>query len=193
MHIVAVILRALGYFAVVYSFLCVARIFLSWFPGQRPGSGFLVAVTEPWLAPFRRIKLFRGGGMDFSPVAALAVLAAISRIFLLSSYRLLTIGSFLYILVEVILEPIFFILVFFAVLVLARIVAYLFRWNSLHPIWRAVDALVNPIVFQLKRLVYRNRIVNYMQGLITAFLILVAIRFLLGWLSSFLFRFLAGF
>jgi YggT family protein len=46
----------------------------------------------------------------------------------------------------------------------ARFVAYLARWNSLHPVWRVVDALINPVLYRINRVVYRNRIVNFRQG-----------------------------
>lgn len=80
-----------------------------------------------------------------------------------------------------------------AVLALARIVAYQLRWNSLHPAWRVVDAMVNPVLFKIKALIYKDRIVNYMQGLITGFLVLAAVRLLgglaIGALSALLLRF----
>ena len=66
----------------IYAWLIVARMLLSWVQ-PRPGGAankvnkVLVDVTEPYLAPFRRlIPTVRMGaaGMDFSPVVALLVL-----------------------------------------------------------------------------------------------------------------------
>ena len=66
----------------IYAWLIVARMLLSWLQ-LRPGgiayrvNKVLVDVTEPYLAPFRRlIPVARVGatGMDFSPVVALLVL-----------------------------------------------------------------------------------------------------------------------
>ena len=48
--------------------------------------------------------------------------------------------------VEVAWSPFGFLLGFFAVLVIARIVAYAARWNSLNPLWRAIDAMINPVL-----------------------------------------------
>lgn len=189
----ALVLRTLGFAVSVYSVLCVARIFLAWFPhAQGRGANFLVKATEPYLAPFRRIALFRGGGMDFSPVAALAVLAGLSRALTVASYGVLTWGLGLALFAQAVIEPILFIIGFFAVLALARLVAYLFKWNSLHPLWRAVDALINPVMFWLKRLLYRNRIVNYLQGLVTGFAVLLLARLGLGWLAGRLYALLAA-
>lgn len=184
MPVLSLSLRILGGAASVYMLLCFARLMLTWFPGAMTagaGARFLVRVTEPYLAPFRRIAFLRGAGVDFSPVAALSVLAGVSWALTYASLGALTLGVILSILLRIVWYPVGFLLGFFAVLVLARIVACLARWNSLHPVWRAVDALINPTLFQIKRLLYRNRIVNYMQGLVTGFLALAAARLLLGW------------
>jgi YggT family protein len=72
----------------VYAWLIVARMLLSWVQ-LRPGgvpyqiNKVLVDVTEPYLAPFRRvIPMARVGamGMDFSPVAALLVLFVVMQV-----------------------------------------------------------------------------------------------------------------
>ena len=66
----------------VYAWLIVARMLLSWVQLRPGGTAYkvnkvLVDLTEPYLAPFRRlIPTVRMGamGMDFSPVVALLVL-----------------------------------------------------------------------------------------------------------------------
>lgn len=62
-------------FNVVY-FLLVIRIILSWFPVNQYSEivQLLYRITDPILAPFRRLPL-RLGGMDFSPIVAFLVLA----------------------------------------------------------------------------------------------------------------------
>lgn len=67
---------SLGYFFTVIEFLILARIVLSWIsPGvSSPVSRFIINITEPVLAPFRRLldRSPIGGGMfDFSPVIAI--------------------------------------------------------------------------------------------------------------------------
>lgn len=192
MTIVAIVFRILAGLISAYMILCVVRIFMSWFPVGLSGkpATFIEGATEPYLAIFRRIPFLQGGGMDFSPIAALAVLAAVSRALTVASHGALTVGLLLVVLVEMIWSPVSFLLSFIAVLVLARIVAFWARWNSLHPAWRAVDAIINPALFQIKRLVYRDRIVNYMQGLITGFLALAGVRILLGFAIAQLIRLL---
>lgn len=192
MSTVSTILRILGGAVSAYMILCFARLMLSWFPGGERGTGarLLLRITEPYLAPFRRIAFLRGSGMDFSPMAALAVLAGVSWALGYAAAGALTVGTLLALAVRVAWYPAGFLLGFFAVLILARIVAYLARWNSLHPAWRAVDAMINPVLLLVKRVVYRNRIVNYMQGLLTGLLVTAGLRLLLGWLFGMLFAIL---
>ncbi|HPE35806.1 MAG TPA: YggT family protein [Spirochaetales bacterium] len=170
----------------VYSLLCVARIVLSWFPEGMHGrvGSLLVSVTEPWMAPFRRLRFLRGGGMDFSPIAALTVLAVLARAFSLAAVRALTFKLAIGLVVLSAWTIVSFLLTFMAVLVAIRLVAYLARWNSLHPAWRVVDAIINPVLFEIKRFLFRKRIVGYAQGLVVGLAVLaggwLALRYLFG-------------
>lgn len=166
----------------IYMLLCVVRVFMSWLPSARLGkpAELVERATEPYLSWWRRFPVLRSGGVDFSPIAALAALSGLSRLFTVASYGGLSLGVVLALVVEVAWSPFGFLLGFFAVLVIARIVAYAARWNSLNPLWRAIDAMINPVLFRIKRFVYKDRIVNYMQGLITGAVALVGARVLLG-------------
>ncbi|MBN2874429.1 MAG: YggT family protein [Spirochaetales bacterium] len=182
MNVLSTIFRLLGAATSIYMLLCVVRIFLSWFPASASGrpAELVVSATEPYLAIWRRIPFLRAGGVDFSPIAALAVLSALSRVLAMASYGILTIGLVLALIVEMVWAPVSFLLGFFIVLILARVVAYAARWNSLHPVWRTVDAMINPVLFRIQRLVYRDRIVNYMQGLATGAIALLVVRVVFG-------------
>jgi YggT family protein len=59
------------------------RVLLSWMPVKLPwGLGeFVIAVTEPILAPIRRALPF-AGGMDFSPLVAWIAIQIVSSILL---------------------------------------------------------------------------------------------------------------
>ncbi len=192
--IVAVILRSGAMASSLFMFLCIARIFMSWLPSLSSGSGgrFIERATEPYLSLFRRIAFLRSGSMDFSPIAALAVLAAVSRALSVASYGALSVGFILALIVQTLWSPIAFLLSFFAFLALLRIIAYKARWNSLHPAWRTVDAMVNPVLFKIKLFIYKDRIVNYMQGLVTGFLALAGARVAGGLLIGALAGFLGG-
>lgn len=181
----------------LYMILCIVRIFMTWMPGlsNNPASHAVASATDPYLNLFRRFKIFRAGNVDFSPIAAFALLSAVSTGLGVAARGQLTLGVAVGIVIQVIASPVSFLLGFFALLMLARIIAYVAKWNSLHPVWRAIDALINPLLFRIKRFIYRDRIVNYMQGLITGVLVLGGLRFALdivtGLLKS-LFRMLLG-
>jgi YggT family protein len=78
MNLIGVVYYALS----IYAWLIVARSLLSWV-SPRPGGvlaridRLLASITEPYLAPFRRLvpqARVGGAGLDFSPVVALVVL-----------------------------------------------------------------------------------------------------------------------
>jgi len=182
MTVLAIIFRLLGAATSVYMLLCIVRVFLYWFPtsGLGRSAEMLERVTDPYLSIWSRLSFLKAGGIDFSPIVALAVLSGVSRMFSVASYGALTVGLVLSLVLEIAWAPVAFLLGFFAVLLIARIIAYAAHWNSLHPVWRAVDAMINPVLFRIKRLIYRDRIVNYMQGLITGVLVIAGVRVALG-------------
>ncbi|MBI3744787.1 MAG: YggT family protein [Chloroflexi bacterium] len=65
----------------VLTFAIIARSLLSWFPNaQRSQLGYLlVQVTEPVIAPFRRI-IPSAGMLDLAPLAAIIVLQVVGWI-----------------------------------------------------------------------------------------------------------------
>lgn len=78
-----VIANFVGLLALVLTFLILARVLVSW--TQPTGGGgltaFLYQVTEPILAPIRRI-IPPAGGFDWSPMIAILLLGVLSRAFL---------------------------------------------------------------------------------------------------------------
>jgi YggT family protein len=184
MNVVRSILGVLETLVSVYSLLCVVGIVSTWLP-PAPGGGsravsLLRAATDPWFRLFSRLRL-AVGTVDFTPVVALAALEVIRRTLAIAAMSgKIGVGVILSAALGVSWSAVAFFLAFFAVLILARGVAYALRWNSLHPAWRAIDGLINPVVYRTNRLIYRDRIVNYLQGLGTAFVLLAAVRFLAG-------------
>ena len=66
---------------VVYSWLLLARVLLSWLPVDpyNPAIRLLVRITDPALRPFRRL-LPPLGGVDFSPVVAFLALSLVRSV-----------------------------------------------------------------------------------------------------------------
>jgi YggT family protein len=177
--ILATIARVLNAAVIIYIFLCAARVLMSWVPGLDGGKGgqILARAADPYLNWFRRFKVLRSGAFDFSPIAALAILAVVNDLLTTVSYAgSITVGLILALLVGAAWSAVAFIISFFLVCAIARMIAYAVRANSLHPLWKVVDSMLNPVLFKINRLAYRNRIVNYLQGLITGSVVLLLLR-----------------
>lgn len=73
--------NVLGWIFQLYSFALLARVVLDWIriPRIRGLTTFLWRITEPVLAPLRRI-LPRWGGLDFSPVVAVLLLSILQMV-----------------------------------------------------------------------------------------------------------------
>ncbi len=71
----------LRYLVQVLTFAIIARALLSWFPlpTTNPITSFFHTITEPILAPLRRI-VPRVGMLDITPLIAILLLQAIARL-----------------------------------------------------------------------------------------------------------------
>jgi len=65
----------------IYSYLILARIFLSWIPVDHynPIVQFIYKITEPVLAPFRIILPLGSMGLDLSPIIVFFLLNLLQR------------------------------------------------------------------------------------------------------------------
>ena len=177
--VLSIVARVLSAGVFIYFFLCIMRVIVSWIPQLELGRGgeLLKAAVDPYLNFFRRFPALSSGSFDFSPIVGLAVLVLAGQILTtLSVAGRISLGIVLGMILSVAWSAIGFVLTFFAVCALIRIIAYAAHWNSLHPLWRVVDAFLNPVLYRINRLIYRNRIVNYLQGLITGFVVVVLLQ-----------------
>lgn len=73
----------IGMFALVLMLLILGRVLVSWTNPMGGGglTAFLYQVTEPILAPIRRV-LPPAAGLDFSPMIAILLLGILTRAFL---------------------------------------------------------------------------------------------------------------
>ena len=78
---IAVLVEFISIFATVLTWAIIIRALLSWFSisGVQPVFRLLVEITEPVLAPIRRV-LPTAGMLDFSPLVALLLIQVISNI-----------------------------------------------------------------------------------------------------------------
>jgi len=193
--VLSIIARVLSAVISVYFFLCVMRVIISWVPQLELGRGgeILKRTVDPYLGFFSRFPSLRSGTFDFSPIVALAILVLAGQILKTLAFAgHISIGVILAMLLGIAWSAVAFVLTFFSVCALIRIIAYAARWNSLHPLWRVVDSFLNPVLYRINRLIYRNRIVNYLQGLITGFVLVVLLQVAGSRLVALLASLLAG-
>ncbi|MBA1333770.1 MAG: Integral membrane protein YggT, involved in response to extracytoplasmic stress (osmotic shock) [Firmicutes bacterium] len=86
---------SLRYFFNTIELLVLARIILSWVsPGyNNPISRFIYNITEPILAPFRRLlerSPFGGGMIDFSPILAILFIRIVVQPLMFYLVRIIT-------------------------------------------------------------------------------------------------------
>jgi YggT family protein len=180
----------------IFSTLIFVRIMLSWFGG---GFSFgrlfdiLRGITDPYLDYFRRFRSLRAGNIDLSPVVALAVLSVVSNIVsTMARYGRISLGIVFALCLGVLWSAASFILGFFTFVLALRLIAYLASANTYTPFWSIIDAIASPVQFRVNRILFRNRIVNYLAGLIASIAALVVFGIALGVVVSFLEKFLIG-
>ena len=181
--LISVLARILSVITSLYMILCAIRVFMSWAPGLQLGKldYYLARLVDPYLSIFSRMTLFRTRQFDFSPIIALAVLSVANNLFsTLALTGRLTLGFVASLILGAAWSAVSFVLSFLTACVLIRIVVCLLKFNSVHPVWIVVDSIINPVLFQINRLIYRGRVVDYLQGLITGFLVLLLFRAGLG-------------
>jgi YggT family protein len=151
----ATALQIVGALLFLYSLLIALRIILTWFQG--PGYGrawdLLAAATDPYLRVFRRIRVLRQGMFDFSPLAAVLVLVVLQNVVAsLAVYGTLRLGDVLAVIVQALWGSLAWIMAFFLVLVVVRIVSLYVARNAVAPIWHTLDLMVQPLAGWVNRL-----------------------------------------
>lgn len=177
--LLSVIAKIVGAVTSIYMLLCTLRVFMTWVPGLASGKAveLLGSIVDPYLQFFSRMKFLRTERFDFSPIAALTVLSVLNNMFSTLAFAgKISVGFFLSLILGAAWSALSFVLSFVAACALIRIVVFVARWNSLHPLWVILDAILNPILYRINKAIYRNRAVNYLQGLITGFLVLILFR-----------------
>jgi YggT family protein len=160
----------------LYSLLILIRMLLSWVSSVHFGKFYiyLCRITDPYLFWFSRFKIFRSGNIDLSPIAALAVLTIVNNIVgRISETGTITIGFILALVLSAVWASISYIIIFFIIIVALRLIAYLLSANIYSSFWRIIDFVSRPVIYYLNRLLFRNRIVNYLFGLLSATVMLL--------------------
>jgi YggT family protein len=172
------IFNLLGNLAGLYMLLIFIRVMLTWFRG--PGFGrpqeILGRITDPYLDWWRRFPVLRAGHFDLSPIAAMAALSLAQNIFgVIARYGRITAGIILWIVLSALWSAASFIIGFFIVVLILRLIAYLLNQNIYNPFWRVVDAISQPVLYRITRFFFRARLINYLAGIFLSIGVLAAL------------------
>jgi YggT family protein len=162
----------------VYMFLICIRILLSWFPGAEFGRPFIFlrSICDPYLDWFRRFRFSKSGVIDFSPIIALAVLSLFHRFLLTWSISgRMSLGIILAMLLSAAWSIASWILGFFIIILILRLIAYMGNFNIYSPFWRFIDFIAQPVMYRIGRIFFPSRIVNYLFRIIISILALLTL------------------
>ena len=190
------ILNFLASAAGVYLLLIFIRIIISWFSGTGSAKPvkFLSRITDPYLDWWRRNLNLRIGFMDLSPIVAISALSVFQNIIhSITRFDRVTIGNILTIVLLSVWSIVSFLLGFFIIILVLRLIAYLTNRDTYSgPFWRVVDSISQPLLYKLNKIIFRDRVKDFMKGIILSLLLLVAIRIGGGYLMPHLANFLAA-
>jgi len=167
----------------VYMILIFIRILLTWFPGADFGRFFvfLRSICDPYLAWFRRFRIFKNSPIDFSPVFALAFLSLLHQVFISwSQMGRFSIAIILILLLNALWSVLSWVLGFFIIILILRMIAFLGNSNIYSPFWRFVDFIAQPVMYRISRIFFPNRIISYLFRIIFSAAVL-AIVIVLSW------------
>jgi YggT family protein len=183
--IIRLIASGISGLLILYSIIIFIRIILTWFSGIDFGKFYiyLCRLTDPYLLWFRRFTIFRAGNVDLSPIVALAVLTIANNIISqIAKTGSITLGFIFALLLSVLWSAVSFLIIFFIAIVVLRLVAYLISANIYTPFWQVIDYLSRPVIFNINRFIFRNRIINYLSGIVITIAVLVLLLGVLGFL-----------
>jgi len=162
----------------LYGIVIFIRILLTWFGNVNFGRFYLYLckITDPYLNLFRRFKFLCVNNFDLSPVAALAVLSiAGSIINRIAETGRLTIGFLLALLVGAIWSVAAFLIGFFIVIIVVRLIGYLVSANIYSRFWQIIDYISRPVIFTITKIFFKNRYVRLFTGLVVSIISLIAL------------------
>lgn len=141
----------------IYMIAIVVRVVMTWFGGANYGRvmEILARFTDPYLEFFRRMRIFRIGHIDFSPVVAIISLSVLSNVVLQIGYTArVSLGYILAILLNSLADAAGFFLFILIALAGIRAVA-LFANARPNRFWMMLDQLLEPISFKLAQSIRR--------------------------------------
>jgi YggT family protein len=171
-----ILLRVLSSVLSVYMLLIFIRILLTWFSGATYGKPLdvLKRVTDPYLNIFRRVSFLRTERIDFSPIAAIISLVIVLNIInTLRIYGEISLGIILALVISALWSAVFFLLFFFGIIIVVRLVSLFGRGFTVNPFWQTIDVLINPVLTSIQRIFFRGRQISYRASLGSGAVVLI--------------------
>jgi len=179
----------------IYTMLLVARIILTWFSSnQRSGIvQFLSRITDPYLNWWRSRFNLRAGFLDLTPLTAMAALNVLQRIFAtIAAQGTISLGIIVAIIISGVWSMTSFILGFCIIVLVLRLVGFVMNKEMIGRFWQIVDSIAQPLLYRIGRLVFRDRIVNFITNIVVCIAVLVAFWMIGGAVLRMLVRVLAS-
>jgi len=169
----------------IYILLIFIRIIISWFVSDSDSKplDFIRYLTDPYIDWWRNRLYLRLGFLDLSPLIGIAVLS-ILRIILdkIAHYERITIGSILGLIIMSLWSIASFILGFCVIVLIIRIFAHLANKDIYTPFWKAIESITQPLLYETNRLLFGNRIENYLKGILFSTLAIFVIWIMGGFI-----------
>jgi len=163
----------------IYSILIFFRIIFTWFGKAVPGKPiqFIGSLTDPYLDWWRKNLNLQIGIFDISPIIAISVLSVVQSIFsTLARFNRITLGNILAVVLISIWSVVSFIIGFCLIVMILRLIAFISKRNMYSAFWKAVDSISQPILYRINRIIFGNRLTNFLNGIIITLLALAVIR-----------------
>ena len=162
-----------------YMLLIFLRIIITWFGGSNFGKPYqiLSSITDPYLNYFGRFSFLKFGMMDFSPIAGILVLVIVLDILnTISSYGSITLGLILSIILTAGWSAVNFLITFFIILTLIRVVTGLLNATTKSPLMTTLETILTPITNLVYHKIFKKNNISYMTCLaVTGGLLVIAL------------------
>ena len=164
----------------VYSILILIKIILSWFgssiDSENKPVNLLNRITDPYLDWWRKKLNLRVGILDLSAIVGIVALSVLQNIFYrISLFGGVSLGAVLAVIIMAAWSVISFLLIFFIIVIVIRLIGYLTNSDIYSPFWRIVDSISQPVLYKLNRIIFGKRISNYMTGIILSLILLAVL------------------
>ncbi|MCL2761614.1 MAG: YggT family protein [Treponema sp.] len=187
------VFRLLSMLLWIYSLFIIIRIILTWFSHMQRGRfvEFISRITDPYLNWWRQKFNLRVGVLDISPIVAMAALSVLQTICsTIAIQGRISLGIILAVCLSAIWSAASFVLGFCLLVLVLRFVAYIGNSNMYAPFWSIVDTISRPLLYRINRIIFGNRQVRFVTGIIASAAVLIVVwiggRFLIQLLAAFL-------